>query len=121
LEEKKVEWARRTCLIHLRKLDWIYIDEPLAKEFIYNFQHVDQYIKLNDKHFNLGKGVVQVFEFPWERIVGRRRKGYNLTITNYFTRTKHEHDVPHFGYLITKALGRKKLIQLEALIEILAF
>jgi hypothetical protein len=92
-----------------------------VKEFIYNFRHVDQYIKLNGKHFNLGEGVLQVFKLPWERIVARRRKGYNSTITIYFTRTKHEHDVLCFGYLITKASRKQKLIQLEALIEILAF
>jgi hypothetical protein len=108
VEEKKVEWVKRTSLIDLRKLNWIYIDELLVKEFIYNFRHVDQYIKLNGKHFNLGEGAVQVF--TWEKIVARRRKKYNSTITVYFTRTKHEHDVPRFGYLITKALGRQKLI-----------
>jgi hypothetical protein len=75
---------------------------------------------LNGKNFHLGEDVVQVFKLPWEKLIARK-KGYNSTITIYFTRTKHEHDVPRFGYFITKAIGKQKLGQLEALIKILAF
>jgi hypothetical protein len=66
----------------------IYIDEPMVKEFIYNFRHVDQYIKLNGKHFNLGEGVVQVFKLPWERIVAKKEKRVQLNYYSLFHKNK---------------------------------
>jgi hypothetical protein len=46
------------------------------------------------------------------------RESYNPIVATYFTKDEHEHYILCLGYLIAKAIGRRKVAKLEALMDI---
>jgi len=65
IENKGVECAKKARLAHMRKFDLNQVDEPMVKDSIYSFLHVDEITKLQGQQMDLGMdGVAWIFNLP---------------------------------------------------------
>jgi hypothetical protein len=92
----------------------------MITEMICNYRIIEEAAKLRGKEVDLTiEGIAKVFKVPSIGTVVGGKAGYNTTIAKYFVGKEEEHYTPCFGYVIYKADGPLKVMQLEALIEIL--
>jgi hypothetical protein len=66
-------------------------------------------------------GVARIFGLSREGIVPIGRESDNPIVAIYFIGDEHEHYILHSRYLIAKIDGRRKVVRLEALMEIMFF
>jgi hypothetical protein len=55
LMKEKVDWAKKVRLAQIKKLNWTLVDEPIMKEMVNSYNHVNQYVKLKGRQINVGK------------------------------------------------------------------
>ncbi len=84
----------------MKNFDWNSIDELLMEELIYNFNYIDQYIKLKGWQVDVGKGISQNFELSCEGFMLGGGERYKHDVGTYSDGKKQDHYVPHFVYLI---------------------
>ncbi len=53
--KEKVDWAKKVRLAQIKKLNWTLVDEPIMKEMVNSYNHVNQYVKLKGRQINVGK------------------------------------------------------------------
>ncbi len=77
------------------------------KEMVNNYNHANQYVKLQGKQIDLG-GVARIFCLSHEGVVPIGRESYNPIVATCFMGDEHEHYIPRLGYLIAKVNGKQK-------------